>query len=88
MRKWVLALAMASLLFAGIALSATASAEPALTVKTGHATVISAEGNNSTKPPPGAGEFWVAIGGIIIFSGIIAYVLLMTLKKRKKKGIE
>ncbi len=88
MRKSVLALAIASLLFAGIALSATASAEPALVAKTGHATNFAAEANNTTHETPGAGEFWVAIGGVIVFVGVLGFFLFMTMRGRKKKGIE
>jgi len=76
-------------MFAGIALQATASAEPAITTSVGyvsHASSFAAEANNTT--PPGAGEFFVAIGGIIVFVAVLAFFLFMTLRGRKKKGIE
>ena len=89
MRKSVLALAIASLMFAGIALQATASAEPAVTTSVGyvsHASSFAAEANNTTTP--GAGEFFVAIGGVIVFVAVLGFFLFMTMRGRKKKGIE
>ncbi|HVO78326.1 MAG TPA: hypothetical protein VMS79_05610 [Methanomassiliicoccales archaeon] len=86
MRKSVFALAIMSLLFAGLALSAAASAQPAYVVETDYVHAVAQEGGNNTTP--GAGEFWVAIGGIVIFVGVIAFFLISTLRKRKKKGIE
>jgi len=91
MRNSVLALAIASLMFAGIVLQATASAEPAVTttvVQSSHVSSFAAETNNSTIPPGSEGGIVVAIGGIIVFVGIISFILINTLRKRKKKGIE
>jgi ABC-type multidrug transport system permease subunit len=91
MRKSVLALAIASLMFAGIILQATASAEPAITTKivpSSHASSFATEANNSTIPPGSEGGIVVVIGGIIVFVGVLGFFLLMTLRKRKKKGIE
>ncbi len=86
MRRSVLALAIVSLLFAGVALSATATAEPPTVLKANYVRTFAQEaGNNST---PGAGQFLVAIGGIIVFIGVIGFILMSTIRKRKKKGIE
>ena len=83
-------MAIASLMFAGIALQATASAEPAVTavVQIGHASSFGAETNNSTVPPGSEGGIYVAVGGIILFVAVLAFFLLSTIRKRRKKGIE
>ena len=87
MRKSVLALAIASLMFAGIILQATASAEPALTTHSQYVSSFAEETGNHTSPGS-EGGFVVAIGGIIVFVCVLAFMLLRTLSKRKKKGIE
>ena len=74
-------------MFAGVVLQATASAQPAFVVGTSHISTFAQETTNNTTVP-GAGEVGVAIGGIIVFVAIMAFVILSTIRKRKKSGRE
>jgi hypothetical protein len=88
MRKLAFAVAMAFIMFSGIALQAGASASstqvnvPQLVVQEGAA---AEEGNHTS--PGSEGGLVVALGGIIVVAGFLTAMLLMTLKKRKLKGI-
>jgi len=88
MKKLAFAVAMVFIMFSGIALQAGASASsthvnvPQLVVEEGAA---AEEGNHTS--PGSEGGLVVALGGIIVVAGFLTAMLLMTLKKRKLKGI-